>query len=674
MPNVPFGNDRDQPSNRLPVDRERQRSQARRPWRYRVLQPALIGMVVGVVTALGWQFVASHTAASMPGVPADTQAIPIGQLLTDINRDLTAGQHVQLVVYPDRLVATASGAVVWAYKYDSSPIWDLLPRDRILTGQLAVDEQRIAPSGGLARAMAVSGALVSVIAMVVFGAFLVFFTWYLARSMPRTGMKKRRSTPRTAQFADVAGLEAVRDDLEEVVRFLRDPDSFKYMGARCPRGVLLIGPPGTGKTLLARAVAGEANAHFYAVSGSDFVEMFVGMGARRVRELFAQARKQQPAIIFIDEIDAVGRRRTGQSSGGQSEYEQTINQLLTEMDGFSGTESVVVIAATNRMDVLDPALLRPGRFDRHVHVDLPDREAREQILVVHAHDKHFAPNVSLADLARETSGMSGADLENLLNEAALTAIRQQHSVIDRADLSYALERVAMGLGTVRRLSSDERRRVAIHELGHALVAVEYPVLGRVEKVSIVSRGAAGGFTRVSSDEDRRLYTRSMLEARLAFILGGMAAEALYCDEVSSGANSDLQIATSTATAMVCEFGMSDAVGPVRLEEGTERQVSEEARREIRELTARGLQYARAILKSYAPVIHDLVERLLIEEVWDGDTFQRLVAMVVRHPVVLPKPALVPALPVAGHTVRRAGDHRMVGERRVRRLRPARPAR
>ncbi|HEY8745696.1 MAG TPA: cell division protein FtsH, partial [Chloroflexota bacterium] len=326
------------------------------------------------------------------------------------------------------------------------------------------------------------------------------------------------------------------------------------------------------------------------------------------------------------------------------------------------------------MDVLDPALLRPGRFDRHVHVDLPDREAREQILAVHARDKQFAASVSMADLARETSGMSGADLENLLNEAALAAIRQHHAVIERVDLSYALERVAMGLGTVRRLSNEERRRVAVHELGHALVAVEYPVLGRVEKVSVVSHGAAGGFTRVSSDEDRRLYTRSMLEARLAFILGGMAAEALYCDEVSSGANGDLQMATSTATAMVCEFGMSDSVGPVRLEEGTERQVSEEARREIRELTAHGLQYARAILKSYAPAIHDLVEQLLVEEVWDGDTFERVVATLLRHPVILPTAALAPALPAAAHPGRRAGDRRVVGGGQVRRLRAARPVR
>jgi cell division protease FtsH len=616
------------------------------------LQPALIGAIVGALTVFGWQFVAHQTPAGVPGVPAGAKEVSVGQLLTDVNSDLTAGQRVQLVVYPDRLVATAPAAVIWAF----------LPRDRILNGQLAVDEQRVPPSGGWSRVAAISGALFSVIAMVILGAFLVFFTWYLARSMPRTGMNKRKGPPRTARFEDVAGLEAVRDDLEEVVRFLQDPASFRQMGARCPRGVLLIGPPGTGKTLLARAVAGEANAHFYAASGSDFVEMFVGLGARRIRELFAQARKQQPSIIFIDEIDAVGRRRTGQASGGQSEYEQTINQLLTEMDGFSGTETVVVIAATNRMDVLDPALLRPGRFDRHVHVDLPDRDAREQILAVYARGKQFAPNVSMADLARETTGMSGADLENLLNEAALGAIRQKHALIDR---------VAMGLGTVRRLSDADRRRIAIHELGHALVAVEYPVLGRVEKVSTVSRGAAGGFTRISSDEDRRLHTRSMLEARLAFILGGMAAEALYCDEVSSGANSDLQIATSTATAMVCEFGMSDAVGPVRLEEGPERQVSEEARREIRELTAHGLQVARAILKSYAPAMPDLVERLLTEEVWDGDTFEGLVKHLIRQPLVLPAPVVTPALPPAQRTARRVTGAAPRPERSNRRLRPAR---
>mgnify|MGYP001216251456 CR=1 FL=1 len=634
--------------------------------RSRLIQTIAIGAIVALLTVAGWFAITSHPRDALPGIPRDAQNVVIGQWLASVNTELAAGQHVQVVVYPDRVVASSgSSRAVWAYKYDSSSIWELLPRDRVLSGQLTVDERRTIPASGAGRVAAASGAILSILMLLGLGGFLAFFTWYMAKSMPKTGVRARTRAVRPARFADVAGLTAVRDDLDEVVRFLRQPDAFTRMGARCPRGILLVGPPGTGKTLLARAVAGEAKAAFQAVSGSDFVEMFVGMGARRVRELFAEARKRTPAIIFIDEIDAVGRRRSGQSGGGNNEYEQTINQLLTEMDGFSSSESVVVIAATNRMDVLDPALLRPGRFDRHIFVDLPDRDAREQILAVHARGKQFAPGASLAGLARETSGMSGADLENVLNEAALSAVRLNHNTITRDDLTHALERVAMGMATQRRLNDEERRRVAIHELGHAFVAAEYPVLGRVEKVSVISRGPAGGFTRVSSDDDRRLFTRSLLEARLAFALGGMAAEALYCAEISSGANNDLQQATRTATAMVCEFGMSDLIGPVHLEQNAEHPQSEEVRREVRQLTGAALLRARAILRSYAPDFTAMVDQLLVEEVWDAERFVAIAGVASRLPVVAP--ATRRQLP------RRPADSRVEPLRKRPPRRPARPA-
>ncbi len=630
-PNGTHGSDWDPPTVRKRSPRPPSRSSL---W-VRLGQPLLIGLVLGVLVMYAWH-IGDTSNATQPGVPAGSTQVPIGTLLSDVNAAASANDTVKLTVYPDRVVATGPTFSIWSLKNTQTSIWDLVPRADVLSGKISIDERNDLPETAGGQLFHVLGAIMTILLMVALGGFLVFFTWYLAKSVPRSSMNKNNRHARPSTFADVAGLDAVRDDVEEVVSFLKEPERFTRLGARCPRGVLLIGPPGTGKTLIARAVAGEASAAFYAVSGSDFVEMFVGMGSRRVRELFAEARKHQPAIVFIDEIDAVGRKRTGQSGGGQSEYEQTINQLLTEMDGFAGTESIVIMAATNRLDVLDPAILRPGRFDRHVHVDLPDRAAREQILVVHARGKSFDDEVSLADVARETTGMSGADLENVLNEAALTAVRQQHERIERSDVAQAVERVLIGFGSSFQMNDDERRRVAIHELGHALLAREFPALGRVEKVSVVSLGAAGGFTRISSDEDRRLLTQSMLEARLAFTLGGMAAESVYCADVSSGAHGDLQQATSIATAMVAEFGMSEVVGPVRLEEGAERQLSEDVRSEIRELTQAALARARVVLQSYHRVFESLVQTLLQEEVWTSERFEELVSPLMGQRTSLPK--------------------------------------
>jgi cell division protease FtsH len=366
-------------------------------------------------------------------------------------------------------------------------------------------------------------------------------------------------------FADVAGADEAVGELEEIAEFLRDPARFSALGARIPKGVLLHGPPGTGKTLLARAVAGEASASFFAISGSDFVEMFVGVGAARVRDLFVKATKAAPAIVFIDEIDAVGRSRGSGQGGGHDEREQTLNQLLVEMDGFDNHEGVIVLAASNRPDVLDPALLRPGRFDRHVPVDLPDVKSRHAILQVHARNKPLAPGVDVADVARRTPGFSGAELANLLNEAAILTARRRRSVIGSAELDDALDRLMAGpTRQSRAMPEHERWVVAYHEAGHALVSHVLPTTDPVYKVSILARGRALGWTVVMPQEERRLHTRRQLKERMAMLLGGRTAEELVFGEPTSGASDDIERVSELARVMVTEYGMSEVIGLRRL--------------------------------------------------------------------------------------------------------------
>ena len=364
-------------------------------------------------------------------------------------------------------------------------------------------------------------------------------------------------------FADVAGADEEKEELREIVDFLKDPDKFISLGARIPKGVLLVGPPGTGKTLLAKAVAGEAGVQFLSISGSDFVELYVGVGASRVRDLFDQAKKDSPAIVFIDEIDAVGRQRGAGLGGGHDEREQTLNQLLVEMDGFGSNEGVVVLAATNRVDILDPALLRPGRFDRQVYVGLPDIKGREEILKVHAKGKPLAEDVSLQEVARATSGFTGADLENLMNEAALLAARRNESFIRGSDLHEAIIKVIAGPEKKSRVVIEaERRLTAYHEAGHAVVIHELPTQDPVHQITIVPRGQAGGMTIYLPQEDRSFHSKKELEERIAVCLGGRAAEALVLDDISTGASSDLKRATSIARSMVTKYGMSDKLGAV----------------------------------------------------------------------------------------------------------------
>lgn len=440
-------------------------------------------------------------------------------------------------------------------------------------------------------------------------------------------------------FKDVAGAEEAKQELEEVVEFLKDPGKFTTIGAKIPKGVLLAGPPGTGKTLLAKAVAGEAGVPFFTISGSDFVEMFVGVGASRVRDLFTQAKKNAPCIIFIDEIDAVGRQRGAGLGGGHDEREQTLNQLLVEMDGFGANEGIITIAATNRPDILDPALLRPGRFDRQVIVGRPDLRGREAILKVHARNKPLADDVDLKIIAKKTPGFTGADLSNLLNEAALLAARLNKKVITMAEVEEASEKVSMGPERRSHIVSDKDRKLtAYHESGHAIVAHLLPHADPVHKVTIIPRGVAGGYTMMLPTEEQNYKTKSQLLADIRVALGGRIAEALILDEISTGASGDLQSVTNTARAMVTRWGMSDELGPIVFGEqqeqiflgknlGHERNYSEEIAAkidsEIHRIVEEAYKDVTKLLSDNEKFLHDMANALLEEETIDAKAVDNL---------------------------------------------------
>ena len=416
--------------------------------------------------------------------------------------------------------------------------------------------------------------LVDVVPIVLLGGAMI---WLFTRQLGSNGksMDFGRSKAvlvdgeKTATFKDVAGLTEEKQEVQELIDFLKNPKKFQSMGARIPKGILLVGPPGTGKTLLARAVAGEAKVPFYYISGSDFVELFVGIGAARVRDMFKQAKMNAPCLIFIDEIDAVGRQRGAGLGGGHDEREQTLNQLLTEMDGFGANEGIIIIAATNRPDVLDPALLRPGRFDRQVTVSLPDKQARKEILAVHAKNKKLDTTVTLDNLAKRTPGFSGADLENLLNEAALLTVRRDKKAITMAEIDEATDRVLMGPAKVTRKYTDkEKKLVAFHEAGHAVMGLKLDGANEVQKITIIPRGHAGGYTMMTPKEDTFNYTKNELLESICGLLGGRVAEELTFGEVTTGAQDDFKKATNIARRMVTEFGMSD-LGPIMYEEPSE---------------------------------------------------------------------------------------------------------
>jgi cell division protease FtsH len=445
----------------------------------------------------------------------------------------------------------------------------------------------------------------------------------------------------TVTFDDVAGVEEAKQELEEVVEFLKEPEKFSALGARIPKGVLMVGPPGCGKTLMARAVAGEAEVPFFSISGSEFVEMFVGVGASRVRDLFDQAKRNTPCIVFVDEIDAVGRHRGAGLGGSHDEREQTLNQILVEMDGFDTDTNVIVIAATNRPDILDPALLRPGRFDRRVVLDLPDMSGRKSILQIHAKGKPLAEEVDLQTVAKQTPGFSGADIENLLNEAAILAARRDKKAIGMEELQEAVERVIAGPERKSRLiSNEEKEIIAHHEAGHALVMNMLPGCDPVHKVSIVSRGMALGYTMPLPEDDRYLMQRSKFQDELAGLLGGRAAEELIFKDITTGASNDLERATRLARKMVTEYGMSDRLGPLTFghkeelvflgrEIGEQRNYSEEVAQaideEVRRLITQAHEKALSILRENKDKLVTLAKKLIELETLDGADLEAVLA-------------------------------------------------
>lgn len=455
----------------------------------------------------------------------------------------------------------------------------------------------------------------------------------------RAKVKDQQESQRKATFADVAGADEEKSELQEVVEFLKAPNKFNSLGARIPHGVLLVGPPGTGKTLLARACAGEAGVPFYAISGSDFVEMYVGVGASRVRDLFEKAKKTMPAIIFIDEIDAVGRQRGAGLGGGHDEREQTLNQLLVEMDGFDANDGVIVMAATNRADILDKALLRPGRFDRQVYVGLPDVKGREEILRVHTKNKPLGPDVSLKTIAQSTAGFSGADLENLVNEAALLAARKDKKAITQPEVEEASIKVVAGPEKKSRVVTEkEKRLTAYHETGHAITGYFCKTHDPVHQISIIPRGAAGGYTMYLPEKDASYVTRTAMSENIVTLLGGRVAEQLVLDDISTGASNDLQRATDTARAMVTRYGFSERLGPVVYGgdpgetflgrdfgqgKGYSEAVAAEIDHEIRDIVDEGYETARRILTEHMDELHKVAAVLMEREKISGEEFDTL---------------------------------------------------
>jgi cell division protease FtsH len=486
--------------------------------------------------------------------------------------------------------------------------------------------------------------LIPVLLMVVLAGILIYFMMKQSggggkyTSFGKANMKNQASA-RKATFDDVAGADEEKQELAEIVDFLKNPNKYKEIGAKVPKGVLLLGPPGTGKTLLARAVAGEAGCPFFPISGSDFVEMFVGVGASRVRDLFEQAKKHAPAIIFIDEIDAVGRHRGAGLGGGHDEREQTLNQLLVEMDGFTGNESVIVIAATNRRDILDPALLRPGRFDRQVVVGYPDVKGREEILRVHSKNKPIAPDVDLKIIAKTTQGFTGADLENLLNEAALLAAREGRKAITEADIEEATMKVLAGPEKKSRVVTEHDKRVtAYHEAGHAIAAYNLPTQDKVHQVTIIQRGMAAGITVTRPENDDTHVSRNQMRENIVMLLGGRVAEELVLDDICTGASNDIERATNTARSMVTKYGFSSKLGTVVYgsdndevflgkDYGHTRNYSESVAaqidEEIRTIIENAHKECSDILNANMDKLHLLAKYLIKFEKIDGNDFERL---------------------------------------------------
>ena len=571
--------------------------------------------------------------------PGSSSDIGISELLSKVR----SGEITKITVDGDALTAEAKGNLKYRSKKEPSvSMIELLNTANPPIENLPDNFVTVKSSSGLGTIIAI---IINILPFLFLG-FIILFMMRQAQGSNSQAMSFGRSRARmfvgnrtTVTFADVAGVEEAKQELQEIVEFLMYPERFAALGARIPKGVLLVGPPGTGKTLLAKAVAGEAGVPFFSISGSEFVEMFVGVGASRVRDLFEQARRNSPCIIFIDEIDAVGRHRGAGLGGGHDEREQTLNQILVEMDGFDQTTNIIILAATNRPDILDPALLRPGRFDRRVVLDSPDIAGRKSILNVHVKGKPLDEKVDLEVIAKETAGFSGADLANLVNEAALLAARRGKKVIGSSELEEAVDRVIAGPERKSRVITDHEKKVtAYHEAGHALVANAINHTDEVHKITIIPRGMAGGYTRFLPQEEMRYYTRTYLKDDMAVFLGGRAAEEIIFGEMTSGASSDLKQTTSIARRMVTEWGMSEKLGPRTFGQRQEmvflgREISEqrdygnkiadEIDAEIRALVEEGYSRARTSLLQNKGKLHELAKRLIIEETIEGKSLKDL---------------------------------------------------
>ena len=570
----------------------------------------------------------------------------------------------KLTVIP-RVTGGAGGAQFTSRINDQTDLMQSLADNNVETGAAGV-QVTFKGSGGLGSFL---GLMLNFLPLIFFGGLILFMMRQAQGSNNQTmsfGRSRARMVPfnrPTVSFSDVAGVDEAKSELEEVVEFLKYPERFLSLGARIPKGVLLVGQPGTGKTLLARAVAGEAGVPFFHISGSEFVEMFVGVGAARVRDLFEQAKRNSPCIVFVDEIDAVGRHRGAGLGGGHDEREQTLNQILVEMDGFETNANIIVLAATNRPDILDPALLRPGRFDRRVVLDLPDVVGRQAILKVHSAGKPVAPEINLETLAKETPGFSGADLSNLINEAALLAARKNQKSIMMPDFEEAVERVVAGPERKSRvINTREKEMTAYHEAGHALVAWVLPNADRVHKISIISRGNMGGHTTLLPEEDRYLWTKNQFLDMMAVTMGGRVAEEQIFDEVTTGASNDLERATKIALSMIKRYGMSEALGPrtfgkreelvfLGREISEERdygdKIAEEIDQEVQKLIKNAYMRACDILTNNKPKLVQVAEYLIEHEVLSGDELTRVFDQGADSPDEGPgTPAVPPAPPPA----------------------------
>ncbi len=584
-----------------------------------------------------------------------------GQEALSINKvadELKAGNIKRIVEDENRLTITfADGSQGKSTKESSATLVEQLLQLGVTPEQLTSSKVdiEIKPPSAWMSILTVLGYVLPF--LILAGAF--FFIFRQAQGSNNAAMSFGKSRARmftgdqpTVTFEDVAGIEEAKEELKEVVEFLREPQKFISLGARIPKGVLLVGPPGTGKTLLAKAVSGEAGVPFFSISGSEFVEMFVGVGASRVRDLFDQAKRHSPCIVFVDEIDAVGRQRGAGLGGSHDEREQTLNQMLVEMDGFDTDTNIIIMAATNRPDILDPALLRPGRFDRRVILDRPDVRGREAILRVHVKGKPLAPDVDLNVLARATPGFVGADLENLVNEAAILAARRNKRVITQTEFEEAIERVIAGPERKSRLISEEEKRiVAYHEAGHAVVMNTLPEADPVQKVSIIARGMAGGYTLALPQEDRILMSRKKLMAEMIGLLGGRAAEELVFDDITSGASNDIERVTQLARAMVTRLGMSEQLGPMIYGQKEEliflgREIAEQRDyseavamqidQEVRRLVNEAFQKAKEILNQYRDKLDAVAQRLLEVETISREEFESI------FPPPVPKKSGTPA--------------------------------